>query len=110
MKPLAAVFLKDGYLTFFGSACLVFGGIGFIYLSVEYFPLVWMRIAGAVVGLTVAAVGGYSVKGKGLGIPPPFTNDPLGWRKAKETYKNEDEAGRVPPKGWLARLVDWLKS
>lgn len=109
MKPREELFLKDGYLTFLGSACLVLGGIGFIFLSLEYLPYVWLRIAGAVAGLTVAAVGGYSVSAKGLGIPPPFTNDPLGWRKAKDTYKSEDDTAEASPQGIFDKLARWLK-
>ena len=102
-------FLRDGYLTFFGAICVVFLGLGLIYLSLEFLPYRWLKIVGASIGLAIAAIGGFNGRAHAVGLPPPFTNDPLGWRKAKESYKSEDEAVNVPPKGWLARLVHWLK-
>lgn len=66
----------------------------------------WLLMCiGAVLGYA-AAYGGLA---KQFGFQPPFTNDPLGWRKAKETYKTEEEAAKPPPHGLFARLGRWLK-
>ena len=42
-------------------------------------------------GLGLAALGGFSGRAKALGLAPPFTNDPLGWRAAKKSYKEQSE-------------------
>jgi hypothetical protein len=57
--------------------------------SAAYLPLVWMRWVGALVGLGCVAVAGLSGRAKALRLPPPFTNDPLGWRKAKATFQQQ---------------------
>jgi hypothetical protein len=59
------------------------------YLSLEFLPYRWMRLVGLSVGLGIAAIGGFSGRAKALGLPPTFTNDPLGWRASKKSYDKE---------------------
>jgi hypothetical protein len=91
-QPLQLL-LADGKLTGRGAVLLFLIGISIMLGSVVYLPTVWMRWLGTSVGLGCMAVAGYSGRAKALGLPPPFTNDPLGWRKAKATYKQQADAG-----------------
>lgn len=59
------------------------------YLSVEFIHWKWGKLIGLSFGWALAAVGGFSGRSHALGLPPPFTNGPLGWRKAKQSYKTE---------------------
>ena len=102
-------FIKDGYLTFFGASCVVLVGLGLIYLSLEFLPYRWLKIGGTSLGLAIAGIGGFNGRAHALGLPPPFTNDPLGWRKAKETYKTENEAAKPSAQGIFGKLARWLK-
>lgn len=50
-------------------------------------------------GGAMAYLGGYGGLSRKMGMQPPFTNDPLGWRQAKSTYTPEDikrDAGKPP--------------
>jgi hypothetical protein len=42
-------------------------------------------------GVVVSYIGICGRQAKQFGFQAPFTNDPLGWRKAKESYKAEDK-------------------
>ncbi len=83
------IFLTGGKLTLFAVISCVVVGFSLVYLSLEFIPSKWGSLLGLCLGLTLAAIGGFSGRANALDLPPPFTNDPLGWRKAKETYKTE---------------------
>ena len=85
-------FILDGKLTLFGVFFLVIVGFLIVYLSVEYVPWKWGKLIGLSVGLASAAIGGFSGRASALDLPTPFANDPLGWRKAKQSYEEKDEA------------------
>ena len=38
-------------------------------------------------------------RARALELQPPFTNDPLGWRKAKESYKTQEDPEGQETKG-----------
>jgi hypothetical protein len=78
-----------GKLTTFGAIALVILGLLLLYLSIEFAPWKWLKILGLCAGLGIALIGGLGGRAHALGLPPPFTNDPLGWRKAKKTYREE---------------------
>jgi hypothetical protein len=84
---LLHLLLADGKLTGVGAVLLFLLGISMMLGAVVYLPTVGMRWLGTSVGLGCMAVAGLSGRAKALGLPPPFTNDPLGWRKAKATYQ-----------------------
>ena len=71
---------------------MVLVGFGWVYLSLEFLPNFWLKLVGLSVGLAIAAIGGFSGRSTALGLPPPFANDPLGWRKAKATYEVSPES------------------
>ena len=80
-------FLTSGKLTLFGVISCVFVGFGLVYLSLQFIPSRWGTLLGLCLGLAIAAIGGFSGRASALELPPPFTNDPLGWRKAKQSYQ-----------------------
>jgi hypothetical protein len=89
MKSKWSSLIFKGKLTVLGVFILVATGFLMSYLSLEFLPYRWMRLVGLSVGLGLAAIGGFSGRAKALGLPPPFTNDPLGWRAAKKRYDKE---------------------
>jgi hypothetical protein len=89
MKSKWSSLIFKGKLTVLGVFILVATGFLMSYLSLEFLPYRWMRLVGLSVGLGLAAIGGFSGRAKALGLPPPFTNDPLGWRAAKKSYDKE---------------------
>jgi len=91
MKRISRLLLTEGKLTGFGVALLFLVGLSILLASIAFSPTVWMWWLGISVGLGCMAVAGFSGRAHALGLPPPFTNDPLGWRKAKATY--EQQAG-----------------
>lgn len=92
-------FILDGKLTLFGVFLLVIVGFLIVYLSVEYVPWKWGKLIGLSVGLALAGIGGISGRASALDLPPPFTNDPLGWRKAKKSYEIKEDSDKASKKG-----------
>ena len=91
MSPLKDL-TKNGNLSALAFDCLGLMGI-FIILGTTYFFEQWAGLefwlflfSGAIVGY-FGAYGGLARK---FGLNP-FSNDPAGWRKAKESYKTQDE-------------------
>jgi hypothetical protein len=93
------IFMTGGKLTLFGVISCVVVGFGLVYLSLEFIPSKWGALLGLCLGLTLAAIGGFSGRANALDLPPPFTTDPLGWRKAKKTYKTDAAFDEVKNKG-----------
>ena len=52
----------------------------------------WLMLTLCLAGVVIGAINGYEGKAKQFGFSAPFTNDPLGWRKAKESYKTTEDA------------------
>lgn len=80
-------FIARGKLTLLGILLTVFIGFFLAYLSIEFSPWKLGKLIGLCLGLALAAIGGFSGRAQALDLPPPFTGDPLGWRKAKQSYK-----------------------
>jgi hypothetical protein len=90
-------FVKEGRLARWFSNLLFFGGLGvmglaFLFLSGLMFYLV------LVTGLLLASISSFEAKAIVLGFKP-FTNDPLGWRKAKKSYETKEDSDKEPKKG-----------
>ncbi|WP_346308911.1 hypothetical protein [Limnohabitans sp.] len=81
-------FFVDGKMTNLSSVLVVaitFGGI----LGVLYFqPPFWLGVGILAVSIIIGVIGAVSGAAESVGLKP-FTNDPLGWRKAKQSYKEE---------------------
>ncbi len=92
-------FFAKGHLT--SGAANVLSGVGsLIIFATTYFFEEWsgfwfwtLLLIGGVVGY----LGGYGGLASRIGMQPPFTNDPFGWRHAKETYGAKDVADVSPP-------------
>ena len=85
-------FFIDGHLSQRGSDILGLIGVVVIF-AIAYFFEDWsgfwfwfLALCGGFLGY-VGAYGGLARK---FGFQAPFTNDPLGWRKAKKSYKTDD--------------------
>lgn len=50
-------------------------------------PTIWCLIS-TFIGTTISLIDSYEAKAKQFEFTAPFTNDPIGWRKAKETYEH----------------------
>ena len=93
-------FFFDGKMTNLTSVLVVaitFGGI----LGVLYFqPPFWFGVGVLAVSILIGAIGAVSGAAESLGLKP-FTNDPLGWRKAKKSYQADEQpktsADEPPP-------------
>ncbi len=88
MKSFLGFFFKNGKATWYGSWLAIVGSLLVMY-AVIHFRLNnvfgWFLLVTAWI---VLAVFGLSGRAEAIGLKP-FTNDPLGWRKAKKSYKAE---------------------
>lgn len=86
-------FLVDkGHMTRRGADALGLIGVGIIW-GTAYFFEEWSGFwfwALALLGGALGYVGAYGGLAKQFGFQAPFTNDPLGWRAAKKSYKNSE--------------------
>ena len=88
MKIFAKGHLSEKAADFFGmlGVCIIF--------AVAYFFDDWSGFwfwVFALLGAALGYIGAYGGLARKFGFPAPFTNDPLGWRKAKQTYKSDEE-------------------
>ena len=89
------------------SVSIGLGGIGgilaFAPLYFELHP--YFVIGGMLTGVVIMGFASIALKSATLNLQA-LTNDPLGWRKAKESYKNDTEQ---PAKkaGLLGRFFGW---
>lgn len=102
---MKSFFLKDGHLTEGGADLL--GTIGILILCcVAYFFKNWSGFwfwLLALIGGCLGYVGAYGGLAKKFGFEAPFTNDPLGWRKAKKSYQNDSDAPNGKPNDQIDR-------
>ncbi|WP_138922382.1 hypothetical protein [Hylemonella gracilis] len=84
-----AIFIRDGKLTWIAEIVLisvvVFGWYGVPYLNQISF---WLALPLGAVSLIAAFTLMFEGRASAIGFKP-FTNDPLGWRKAKRTYREK---------------------
>lgn len=84
------LFIQDGKLTLlaelFLGAVVALGLIGIPLLNL---PL-WLAIPIGLGAVLAACILMFEGRATAIGLKP-FTNDPLGWRKAKQTYAQDQE-------------------
>jgi hypothetical protein len=89
MKIFYRFFFKNGKATWYGRLIGMILSLLAIY-SVVHFRLNnifgWLLFISAWI---VFAIFGLSGRAEALGLKP-FTSDPLGWRKAKQSYQTEE--------------------
>lgn len=95
MKKL---FIVDGKMTDFSSILVVVITFGGILGTLFFQPPFWIGVVFISVSLFVGAIGIAAGASESVGAKP-FTNDPLGWRKAKESYKKVDQTEAKDSKG-----------
>ena len=86
------LFLKGGWFTLLGSFSCFFFGLAIIGLVLWLEPQKIISFIGLVSGTVLIGLAGYEARGRALELRPPFSNDPLGWRKAKESYKTQKDS------------------
>jgi hypothetical protein len=94
MKKL---FILDGKMTDFSSVLVVVITFGGILGTLFYQPPFWVGVVLISVSLLVGAIGIAAGASESVGAKP-FTNDPLGWRKAKKSYKSDAGSDEVTKK------------
>lgn len=84
------IFIKDGNLT--GIAALLSLTLGFLtlFITFKFVTTKFWAMFGLLLAFLFLLLAGYSGRAKALGLKP-FTNDPLGWRKAKKTYEQKEK-------------------
>jgi len=91
--------IVNGHLTQRGADVL--GAIGVLILcATAYFFEEWSGFwfwLFALVGGALGYLGAYGGLAKKFGFEAPFTNDPLGWRKAKKSYHADSEVSKEEP-------------
>ena len=85
------LFLKDGWFTKIGSFTCLFSGVAIVGLVVWLEPPKMIYIIFLIIGLVLVGLAGCEARARALELQPPFTSDPLGWRKAKESYKTQED-------------------
>ncbi|MGF6373988.1 hypothetical protein OKW40_006804 [Paraburkholderia sp. RAU6.4a] len=80
--------IVDGNIAEWGRISLIVLGIGMFAcgLALDFLPRV-IALALVILGLPVAAVGGYASRAKALGLKP-FDNS---YKKARDSYKTKDD-------------------
>ncbi len=82
------IFIKEGKLTVFAEVLLIaLVLLGFFGIPILEMPL-WLAIPLGIVSVLSAGILIFEGAAASIGLKP-FTNDPLGWRKAKQSYKEE---------------------
>lgn len=98
MKKIAAMLISNGNLKEKILNIMDLVGLGTIFATAYFFEkwegwLFWLLMLSGAAIAKVSAYGGLAEK---FGYKP-FTNDPLGWRKAKESYLNKDTEEELKP-------------
>jgi len=89
---------ENGHITERGCDVLGLTGIGVIWATAYFFES-WSGFwfwALMLVGGALSYAAAYGGLAKKFGFQAPFTNDPLGWRKAKQSYKAEPVEASEP--------------
>ncbi|WP_131279434.1 hypothetical protein [Hylemonella gracilis] len=80
----------DGWFAKPWGTVFSFGGIAIAVLPWFLGVNVWYCLLLTFLGSTVSLIGSYEAKARQFGYQAPFTNDPLGWRRAKRSYEKKD--------------------
>jgi peptidoglycan/LPS O-acetylase OafA/YrhL len=87
-------FFINGHLSQRSSDLLGLAGVAIIFAAAYFFDD-WSGFwfwSVALLGGLLGYVGAYGGLARNFGFEAPFTSDPLGWRKAKESYKSSEDA------------------
>ena len=95
------LFDKNGNMK--SRVTLLIGLVGAILVMV---PLYWawhalIVIPCFVLGMVLLGFSAYATQSATLDLRA-FTNDPLGWRKAKKSYESTEDSDKAPKKGDLS--------
>lgn len=100
---LLEFFVKDGWLSGKGDRTLTVASLLLMGISLWliYEDLIDVKIGFflLLLGIFLGAIVGYEGKAKQFGFQAPFTNDPLGWRKAKKSYETQEDSDKAKKQG-----------
>lgn len=102
MRGFLRFFFRDGQTTLIGNIVAqasAWSAIAIVILSGFNNVFGWIVLVAS--GMVIL-IFGIAAKAESLGLKP-FTNDPLGWRKAKATYQDGEPLPASKP-GFIARL------
>ena len=88
----------DGWFTAHWGSVFSIGGLLLAALPWFFSLHIGLCLILTLVGSAVSLLGSYEAKAKQFDFQAPFTNDPLGWRKAKESYKSDPAQTDDPSK------------
>jgi len=88
---------RNGRLTGFGTLSCISLAIALIAYTLFISESRFLGVGSFVLAIVLLGFVSMSHSATSIGLDPPCTNDPLGWRKAKKSYQTEE-----PPKA----LVD----
>ncbi len=93
------IFTQSGWFSKHWGAAFSFGGL-FLALLPWFLDGVNVGVSVVItcIGSAISLLGSYEAKAKQFGFQAPFTNDPLGWRKAKKTYKTNAASDELAKK------------
>ena len=77
---------RNGRLSNLGTALLGVVGIGLIAYTLLLAESRWLGLVSFFLGCGLLGFAGLSNSAASIGLKP-FTRDPLGWRKAKQSYE-----------------------
>lgn len=102
MKKALGLFVKDGKPTVIGIWLTTLFAVTAIVLVIYLKINNWFGWGLLVSAAVLLVISGTAAHATAMGLKP-FTNDPLGWRKAKATYQDGEPLPASKP-GFIARL------
>lgn len=87
------ILLKNGRLTGLGTLCCIALAVALISYTFFVAESRLLGIGSIILALVLLGFVSLSNSATSIGLPPPFSNDPLGWRKAKRSYEADKSGG-----------------
>lgn len=84
------IFTEAGWFSGQWGAAFSLGGLLVAILPWFFDINVGYSLVLTCIGSVISLLGSYEGKAKQFGYQAPFTSDPLGWRKAKQSYKQDE--------------------
>jgi hypothetical protein len=88
--------IKEGWLVGYWGYIFSVGGLIIAIVPWLINLHVGLSLFVSIIGCLISLTASYEAKAKLFGYQAPFTNDPLGWRKAKQSYKQEPNEPSEP--------------
>jgi uncharacterized membrane protein len=84
-------FIHEGRLTWKAEVVLLaVAALGWFGVPYLYKFSIWLALPLFIVSVVAALIMMFQGRASAIGLKP-FTNDPLGWRKAKKSYEKKED-------------------